>query len=82
MKKRTFTLLALFTCFFAGCVLLGYFISRRRKREDITDYELSAPADEPDYLDDLDAPELPEKEEKIPSKVRRGYIPIQLGRDA
>ena len=33
-----------------------------------------------DYLDDLDAPAIAEKEDRHSSKVRRGYIPIKLGR--
>ena len=81
MKKSNLV----FTAVIAGiaaavCILVFVFINRQKGNEGYDPAGSFPAGEDPDYLDDLDAPELPEKEEKIPAKVRRGYIPIRLGR--
>lgn len=80
MKKSKITLIALIIGIAAIAGIVAYYLMNRGDQEDsILSFDQDS-GEETDYLDDLDAPEFPEKEEKVHTRVRRGYIPIRLGR--
>jgi len=85
MKKSKITLIAVLAGAAAiACILICFLMNRRDKDSNAPDDDLFSSAGETDYLDDPDAPviaDIPEKEEKPSAKVRRGYIPIRLGRE-
>lgn len=81
MKKSKLAFMAaIFGLAAAACILIFVFINRQKEDDGYDPEESLQPGEDPDYLDDLDAPEIPEREETISAKVRRGYIPIRLGR--
>lgn len=79
MKKSKIAFYAVIICVIcAVCVVISTMIANHAKKAG--DKKSIPSSGDADYLDDLDAPAIAEMEEKHPYKVRRGYIPINLGR--
>ncbi len=81
MKRSKLRWITVITGLIVFICLVVYSVWRRRHQQTASAKDVFSPAEDTDYLDDLDAPELPDREEKAPARVRRGYIPISLGRD-
>lgn len=80
MKKSKITSIAVIVSVLTAACMLAYFLINILGRDSDDPSRIG----EADYFDDLDIPEIPDtpvKEDKAPAKVRRGYIPIRLGRE-
>lgn len=62
----------------AAAILISTIIATLVKKEDAP--ASASTSGGTDSLKDHDAPAIAEKDDRHSSKVRRGYIPIQLGR--